>query len=128
MAIQPRAMEALSVFSILAPTVVTAANNTTAVDLSGIDGDALLVLSYAASAGATGMSVKIQSGDASNGSDAADVAGGAYTALADAAGVQKISIPRDELGKYVRLAFTDEVGTYSAAVSCVAIGGARYMS
>lgn len=128
MAIQPRGLEALSAVEVLAPTVVSAANNTTAVDLSGIDGDVLFVLSAAASAGGTGMKVKIQSGAESNGSDAADVTGGAFADLADAAVVQKISVPRDELGKYFRLAFTDETGTYSAAVSCVALGGARYMS
>lgn len=128
MTIQPRGLEALNEFSILAPTTVSAANDTTAVDLSGIDGDALFLLSYAASAGATGISVKLQHGNLANGSDAADVPNGAFTDLADAAGVQALSVDRSELGKYFRLSFTDEVGTYSAAVSCVAVGCARYES
>jgi hypothetical protein len=118
-------MEALSAFTILAPTVVSAANDTTAVDLSGIDGDALIVLSAAASAASSSMAVAVQAGDASNGSDAETVA--TFTALADAASLQTVSIPRDELGRYVRLRFSGETGTFSAAVSCVALGGARYM-
>lgn len=128
MAIQPRALEALSAVTVLAPTVVSTNNETTAVDLGGIDGDALIVLSAAASAGATAIDVKLQHGNESDGSDAVDVPGGAFTTLADAVSLQKISIPRDELGRYLRLSFTDEVSTYSAAVSVVALGSARYMS
>lgn len=128
MAIQPRALEALSAVTVLAPTVVSTENETTAVDLLGIDGDALIVLSAAASAGSTAIDVKLQHGNLANGTDAVDVPGGAFTTLAAVASLQKISIPRDELGRYVRLSFTDEVSTYSAAVSVVALGSARYMS
>lgn len=126
MAIELRALEQLQAYTILEPATRTAAGNTTAVDVSGVDGDLLLLLYAAASAGGTAIKVKVQSGNASDGSDAADVAGGAFADLADAAALQKLSIPRDELGKYVRLAFTDETGTYSATVSCFAVGGARY--
>lgn len=126
MAIQPRALEQLQPYTVLAPTTVSTNNNTTAVDVSGVDGDLLLLL-YAAAGGATHtMKVKVQSGNASDGSDAADVAGGAFTDLADAAVLQKLSIPRDQVGKYVRLAFTDKGGNYSATVTCLAVGGARY--
>jgi hypothetical protein len=113
---------------VLAPIVRDANGETTAVDLSGIDGDALIVLSAAASAEGTSINVKLQHGNLANGTDAVDVPGGAFTTLANAASLQKISIPRDELGKYVRLSFTGEVSTYSAAVSVVALGSARYMS
>ena len=126
MAIELRALEQLQEYSILAPATRDANGNTTAVDVSGVDGDLLLLLYAAASAGSTSIKVKVQSGNASDGSDAADVTGGAFADLADAAALQKLSIPRDELGKYVRLAFTDEAGNYSATVSCFAVGGARY--
>lgn len=126
MAIELRALEQLQAYTILAPATRDANGNTTAVDVSGVDGDLLLLLYAAASAGSTLIKVKVQSGNASDGSDAADVTGGAFADLADAAALQKLSIPRDQVGKYVRLAFTDESGSYSATVSCFAVGGARY--
>ena len=126
MAIELRALEQLQAYTILAPATRDANGNTTAVDVSGVDGDLLLLLYAAASAGSTSIKAKVQSGNASDGSDAADVTGGAFADLADAAALQKLSIPRDQVGKYVRLAFTDESGNYSATVSCFAVGGARY--
>ena len=126
MAIQPRALEQLQAYTILAPATRDAVGNTTAVDVSAVDGDLLLLLYAAASASSTAIKVKVQSGNASDGSDAADVAGGAFTDLGSTAALQKISIPRDQVGKYVRLAFTDETGSYSATVACFAVGGARY--
>jgi hypothetical protein len=126
MAIELRALEQLQAFTILAPATRDAAGNTTAVDVSAVDGDLLLLLYAAASASSTALKVKVQSGNASDGSDAADVPGGAFTDLGSTAALQKLSIPRDQVGKFVRLAFTDETGSYSATVSCFAVGGARY--
>jgi len=126
MAIQPRGLEQLQPFTILAPATRDAVGNTTAVDVSGVDGDLLLLLYAAASASNTGIKVKVQSGNASDGSDAADVPSGAFADLGSTAALQKLSIPRDQVGKFVRLAFTDETGSYSATVTCLAVGGARY--
>ena len=126
MAIQQRNLEQLQAFTILAPATRDAAGNTTAVDVSAVDGDLLLLLYAAASASSTAIKVKVQSGNASDGSDAADVAGGVFTDLGSTAALQKLSIPRDQVGKFVRLAFTDETGSFSATVTCVAVGGARY--
>ena len=126
MAIELRALEQLQAYTILAPATRDDVGNTTTVDVSGVDGDLLLLLYAAASASETAIKVKVQSGNESNGSDAEDVAGGAFADLDDSASLQKISIPRDELGKYVRLAFTDETGNFSAIVTCLAVGGARY--
>lgn len=126
MAIQQRNLEQLQTFTILAPATRDAVGNTTAVDVSAVDGDLLLLLYAAASASSTAIKVKVQSGNASDGSDAADVAGGVFTDLGSTAALQKLSIPRDQVGKFVRLAFTDETGSYSATVICVAVGGARY--
>lgn len=125
MAIQPRGLEALTSLSVLAPSTVDAANNTTGVDLSSIDGDALLVLSATASAASTGMKCKVQSSATQNGTYA-DVSGAAFTDLADAAAVRTVTVQREELGAWFRLAFTNETGTFSAVVSCVAVGCKRY--
>lgn len=125
MAVQPRNLEALTTLSVLAPTTVDAANNTTGVDLSSIDGDALLVLSATASAADTGIKVKVQSSATQNGTYA-DVSGAAFTDLGASAAVRTVTVPREELGAWYRLAFTNETGTFSAVVSCVAIGCKRY--
>jgi hypothetical protein len=128
MAIQQRGLEQLQSYLILAPTTVSTNNNTTAVDVSGVDGDLLLLL-YAAAGGADqSIKVKVQSGNASNGSDAEDVPGGAFTDLGNTAGLQKLAIAREQVGKYVRLAFTDKSASFSASVNVMAVGAARYAS
>ena len=85
MAIRQRNLEALHSVTMLAPTTVSAANDTTAIDCSAFDGDVCLILTAPASASATAMKVKVQAGEASDGSDAADVTGGAFPDLAAAA-------------------------------------------
>ena len=126
MAIQPRGLEALQPISVLAPTTVSTNNNTTAVDLSSLDGDALIILRHGTSSTGT-INAKIQHGDQSNGSDAADVPGGAFTQLGTTAGVQKIAIPRDGLKKFFRIAFTGLASSYSATVDVMAVGTKKYM-
>lgn len=122
MAIRQRNLEALHSVTMLAPTTVSAANDTAAIDCSAFDGDVCLILTAPASAAASGMKVKVQAGEASNGSDAADVTGGAFPGLAAASYHQQLVLSKDELPSRLRLRFFDETGTYSAAVSCVAVG------
>lgn len=125
MAIRQRNLDALHSVALLAPTVVSAANDTTAVDCSAFDGDVCLILNAAASAAASAMEVKLQHGDESNGSDAVDVPGGAFATLADADSHQKVVVSKDDLKKYLRLSFHTETGTYSAAVAVSAVGMKR---
>ena len=122
MAIRQRNLEALHSVTMLAPTTVSAANDTTAIDCSAFDGDVCLILTAPASASATAMKVNVQAGEASDGSDAADVTGGAFPDLAAAAYHTRLVLSKDELPSRLRLRFFDETGTYSAAVSCVAVG------
>jgi hypothetical protein len=126
MAIRQRNLEALHSVTILAPTTVSAANDTATVDCSAFDGDVCLILTAPASASATAMKVKVQAGSESNGSDAVDVVGGAFPDLADAAYHQRLVLTKDNLPARLRLRFYDETGTYSAAVSCVAVGIKKY--
>lgn len=120
--IRQRNLEALHSVTMLEPIQVTAATNTTAVDLSGFDGDVCLVLSATASAANTGMKVKVQHGNQSNGSDAADVTGGAFVDLGATAYHNRVVVSKDDLGKFLRLSFHTETGAYDAHVSCVAVG------
>ena len=127
MAIQQRNLEALSTFTILAPQTVSTNLDGTKVNLSSIDGDALFILNAAAS-GTDNKTIKvrIQHSLTENGTYN-DVAGGAFTDLGNAAVQQKIAIPREENRGWYKLLFSDLANTYSAIVSCVAVGTSRYM-
>jgi hypothetical protein len=126
MAIQQRNLKQLQTFTILSPVVVATNNDTTGVDLSGIDGDALFILNAATSGTANKtIDVKLEHSATVDGTYAA-VPGGAFTVLGNAAVQQKISVPREELNGFYRLSFTGIANSYSAAVSCVAVGAARY--
>jgi hypothetical protein len=126
-AIQLRALEQLQAFTILAPATVSTNNDTTAVNVSAVDGDLLLLLLYAAAGGADQtIAVKVQHSTAASGAAWVDVPSGAFATLTNTAGLQKLSIPRDEVGGFIRLSFTGKTSTYSATVSVVAVGGARY--
>jgi hypothetical protein len=126
MAIQQRNLEAYQTFTILSPVSVATNLDGTKVNLSAIDGDALFILNAAASGDpAQTINVKIQHSLTENGTYN-DVPGGAFTILGNTAVQQKISVPRDELRPWFKLLFTDRA-SYTAVVSCVAIGAARYM-
>lgn len=126
MAIELRALEQLQSYTILAPATVSTNNDTTAVDVRGVDGDLLLLL-YAAAGGADQtIDVKVQSSSAASGAAWTDVPAGAFAQLTNTAGLQKLSIARDQVGGFVRLSFSGKTSTYSATVSVVAVGGARY--
>jgi hypothetical protein len=124
--IRQRNLEALHSVTMLAPTTVSAANDTTAIDCSAFDGDVCLILTAPASASGSAIKVKVQAGSASDGSDAVDVTDGAFPDLATAAYHNRLVLSKDDLPARLRLRFFDETGNYSAAVSCVAVGIKKY--
>ena len=124
MAIQQRNLEQLQIFHIRPAATLSANSDTTGVDLSAIDGDALFVLSAGTSSAGT-IDAKIQH-SATLGGTYDDVTGGGFAQLTATAGVQKVSIPREELRQFFRISFSGLASAYSAPVSCVAIGAARY--
>ena len=126
MAIELRALEQLQAISMRNPATLNADADTTGVDLSGIDGDALFILSAGTSSAGT-VNAKVQH-SLTLGGTYNDVPGGAFTALGTAASVQKIAVPRDELRPFFRISFTGLASSYSAPVSCVVVGGSRYPS
>ena len=124
MAIQPRALEQLQAFSIRTPATLSSNSDTTGVDLSGIDGDALFILSAGTSSTGT-INAKLQH-SLTLGGTYDDVTGGAFTQLTAAASTQKLAVAREELRPFLRISFSGLASSYSAPVSCVAVGGARY--
>jgi len=126
MAIQQRNLEQLQVFNIRTPATLSSNSDTTGVDLSAIDGDALFILNAGTSSAGT-INAKIQH-CATVGGTYDDVTGGGFAQLTATAGTQRISIPREELRQFFRVSFSGLASSYSAPVSCVAIGAARYPS
>lgn len=124
MAIQSRALEQLQAFNIRPAATLSTNSDTTGVDLTAIDGDALFILSAGISSAGT-IDAKIQHSLTLNGTYN-DVTGGGFAQLTATAGVQKVSIPRDELRGFFRVSFSNLASSYSAPVSCVAIGDRRY--
>ena len=124
MAIQQRNLEQLQVFNIRPAATLSANSDTTGVDLSAIDGDALFILNAGTSTAGT-INAKLQH-SATLGGTYDDVTGGGFAQLTATAGVQKVSIPREELRQFFRITFTGLASAYSASVSCVAVGAARY--
>jgi hypothetical protein len=124
MAIQQRNLEQLQVFNIRTPATLSSNSDTTGVDLTSIDGDALFILHAGVSSAGT-IDAKLQHSLTLNGTYN-DVVGGGFTQLTATAGVQKVSVPRDELRGFFRVSFSGLASSYSAPVSCVAIGAARY--
>lgn len=124
MAIQQRNLEQLQVFSIRTPATLSANSNTTGVNLAAIDGDGLFILNAGASSAGT-VNAKIQHSLTVDGTYD-DVAGGAFAELTATAGIQQIAVPREELRGFFRISFTGLAAAYSAPVSCVAVGAARY--
>jgi hypothetical protein len=126
MAIQQRNLEQLQTFTILKPTSVASnAQLGLGANLGGIDGDALFILNAIASGDpAQTIKIKIVHSDTVGGTYT-DVPGGAFADLGNADVQQKLSIPREELKAFYKVETTDRA-SYTAIVSVVAVGAARY--
>jgi hypothetical protein len=79
-------------------------------DLKDYDGDIQIILD-AGAAGASGtMTGQIQHSDTTTGGDFSNAPGGAFTAVAQTASKQVLTLNRDELKRYIRF-----VGTIAAS-------------
>jgi len=123
---QPRALEQLQAFNIRTPATLSSNSNTTGVNLSAIDADVVFVLNAGTSSTGT-INAKLQHSLTLDGTYD-DVTGGAFAQLTAAASTQKVTVDRSELQPFLRVSFSGLASSYSAAVSCVAVGGARYTS
>lgn len=94
----------LQVKDILPVAAVTADGNGTAVDLLALHGDVAAVVDVSAPVAGTNptMDLKLQESDAS-GSGFTDITGGGFTQVTSSASVQKISLNRNDLKRYVRI-------------------------
>lgn len=112
------------VLDLLPVASVTASGNATAVDMQAYDGEIAIILDCAAGTGTNPtMDVKIQ--DSADNSTFADVSGAAFTQVTNAAAsVQKMSLNKDELKRYIRVVKTiggTSTPTFLMSVKGVAI-------
>jgi hypothetical protein len=79
-------------------------------DLKDFDGDIQVILDSGAAAASGTMTGQLQHSDTTTGGDFSNVTGGGFTAVAQAASKQVLTLNRDELKRYVRF-----VGTIAAS-------------
>ena len=113
MAILPQTLDKLQHFPLhpVAQETATFTGATTNIaDLKDFDGDIQIILDSGAAAASGTMTGKIQHSDTTTSGDFSDVTGGGFTAVAQAAAKQVITLNRDELKRYIRF-----VGTIAAS-------------
>lgn len=101
----------------------TAAATGTAVDISSYEGY-ILVTSQVGAVSAGSIAGKLQTGDAADGSDAADITGATFTPVSTANDplTQTIVIDANACKKYLRYLGTVTTGPAVVGVSAVAVG------
>lgn len=75
-------------------------------DLKDFDGDIQVILDSGAAAASGTLTCKIQTSDTTTSGDFSDVTGGGFTAVAQAAAKQVITLNRDAMKRYIRLVGT----------------------
>lgn len=113
MAVTQYALEKLQHFPLhpLAAETGTFTGATTNIaDLKDFDGDIQIILDSGAAAASGTMTGKIQHSDTTTSGDFSDVTSGGFTAVAQAASKQVMTLNRDSLKRYIRF-----VGTIAAS-------------
>jgi len=109
MAIIQQTLEKLQHFPlrpVASETATFTGATTNIVDLKDFDGDIQVILDAGAAAGSGTMTGKLQHSATTTSGDFVDVTGGGFTAVAQAASKQVLTLNRDELRRYVRFVGT----------------------
>ena len=126
MALNQRNYEELQHFAALAPATVTATGAGSAIDLLGYDGDLVFVMQATAAGASAGFSVRLEHSDTTTAGDFTAITGGAFTDIGNAAYLNKVTISKDDVKRYVRVNIYEETGTASSIVSVVGVGVKKY--
>jgi hypothetical protein len=124
MAIFQQTLEKLQHFTLLATTTITGTGDQTGVDLKDFDGDIQVILSGTAAGSGADLTFRLE--ESADDSAYTAVTGGGFTAIANAAAKQVLTVNRDGLKRYLRLSCTAETGTASSAVTCFGYGLKKY--
>jgi len=124
MSITQYTLDKLQHFTLLATTTITATGNQTGVDIGDYDGEMQIILSGTAAGAGADLLFRIE--ESADDSAYTAVTGGTFTAIANAAFKQVLTLNASELKKYIRLSCTAETGTASSAVTCFGYGTKQY--
>lgn len=124
MAIHQNTLEKLQHFTLLATTTITGTGDQTGVDIQAYDGDIQIILNATATGGAHTLTFRIE--DSANNSTFAAVTGGTFTAVANAASKQVITLNATDLRRYIRLSCSAASGTPSSSVTVNGYGTRQY--
>ena len=124
MAITQYTLDKLQHFTLLATTTITATGNQTGVDIGDYDGEMQIILSGTAAGAGADLTFRIE--ESADDSTYTAVTGGTFTAIANAASKQVLTLNASELKKYIRLSCTAETGTASSSVTCFGFGTKQY--
>ena len=124
MAITQYTLDKLQHFTLLATTTITATGNQTGVDIGDYDGEMQIILSGTAAGAGADLLFRIE--ESADDSAYTAVTGGTFTAIANAASKQVLTLNASELKRYIRLSCTAETGTASSYVTCFGYGTKQY--
>ena len=113
MAVTQQTLEKLQHFPlhpVASETATFTGATTNIADLTDFDGDIQVILDSGAAAASGTMTGKIQSSTTTTDGDFTDATGGGFTAIAQAAAKEVITLNRDALKRYIRF-----VGTIAAS-------------
>jgi hypothetical protein len=124
MAIHQSTLEKLQHFTLLATSTITATGDQTGVDLQAYDGEIQIILNATAAGSGNTLTFRIE--DSANNSSYAAVTGGTFTAVANAASKQVLTLNASDLRRYIRLSCSAASGTPSSSVTVNGYGTRQY--
>ena len=124
MAVHELSLDKLQHFTLLATTTITGTGNQTGVDLLGFEGDVQIILAGTAAGSGHELTFRIE--ESSDNSTYTAATGGGFTAIANAASKEVITLNSNDLKRYIRLSCTAETGTASSNVTCFGYGLKKY--
>jgi hypothetical protein len=124
MAITQSTLEKLQHFTLLATTTITATGDQTGVDLQAYDGDIQIILNATAAGSGATLTFRIE--DSADNSSFAAVTNGTFTAVANAASKQTLTLSATDLRRYIRLSCSAATGSPSSAVTVNGYGTRQY--
>jgi hypothetical protein len=120
----PYTLDKLLHFTLLATTTITATGNQTGIDIRDYDGEIQIVLLGTAAGAGADLTFRIE--ESEDNVTYTAVSGGGFTAIANTASKQVITLNASSLMRWIRLSCTAETGTASSNVSCIGYGTRTY--
>ena len=124
MAIHQSTLEKLQHFTLLATSTITATGDQTGVDLQAYDGEIQIILNATAAGSGNTLTFRIE--ESANDSSYAAVTGGTFTAVANAASKQVLTLNASDLRRYIRVSCSAASGTPSSSVTVNGYGTRQY--